>query len=330
MGAGVIMGRKRSSAFTLVELLVVIAIIGILIALLLPAVQAAREAARRAQCLNNLRQIALGAINYESANGTLPPGAYNSIWGTWQASILGNVEQLEAFNAYCHLEMYNSSGMGVYWSAKNKLVTTRRFACFTCPSDTPTAYSFASMTPSTGAITYHNYACNFGNTGLDEDATGFDIVHGAADTYLGVVFGGAPFTMSGWSDKPLLTVRFEDITDGASNTLMFSEVVQGQAKDLRGYTWWGFGTGFFTYLSPNSSEPDIMQSASYCKSLVSGNPPCAVQTSTRHITVASRSRHPGGVQSALCDASARFFSDDIQLGVWRALSTSQGGEVVGE
>lgn len=324
------MERKGSPAFTLVELLVVIAIIGVLVALLLPAVQTAREAARRIQCANNLKQVALGTQNYESANGVFPPASYNSSWGTWQASILANVDQVEAFEAYCHMDKWVTAAgsRGVYWSAENKRVTTRRFACFTCPSDTPTAFSYSWQNPQTGAITYHNYACNSGNTGLDEDTTGFDCVDGSAPLYLGVEFGGAPFLISGWRDYPVLYVSFADITDGASNTLMFSEVVQGQGEDLRGYTWWGYSAAFFTYLSPNSFEPDVMQFSLHCKNGVSGNPPCVAQTSTRRITLASRSRHPGGVQSAFCDGSVRFISDDIRLDVWRALSTSYGGEII--
>jgi prepilin-type processing-associated H-X9-DG protein len=145
---------------------------------------------------------------------------------------------------------------------------------------------------------------------------------------MGVSFGQAPFYMSGWFDQPAIMVAMRDITDGTNSTLMFSEVVQGQGGDLRGYTWWGFGSGFYTYLMPNTSEPDVMQYGSQCRSLYLDNPPCVEKTSTRHVTLASRSRHPGGVQSALCDGSVRFFSDNIQLVIWRALGTSGGGEVI--
>src|SRR5947207_4218675 len=89
--------------FTLVELLVVIAIIGVLVALLLPAVQSAREAARRSQCLSNLKQVSLAMHNYESAYGRLPVGAYGCCWGTWQVSVLPYLEQVNLFSLY-HME----------------------------------------------------------------------------------------------------------------------------------------------------------------------------------------------------------------------------------
>jgi prepilin-type N-terminal cleavage/methylation domain-containing protein len=92
--------RKQRAGFTLIELLVVIAIIAVLIALLLPAVQAAREAARRSQCVNNLKQIGLAMHNYESSNGSLPPGQKSCCWGTWLVFLLPQVEQQALFNAW--------------------------------------------------------------------------------------------------------------------------------------------------------------------------------------------------------------------------------------
>src|SRR6267143_242800 len=90
----------RRRGFTLIELLVVIAIIAVLIALLLPAVQAARDAARRPQCVNNLKQIGLGMMNYESTNGSLPPGEKGCCWGTWGVFILPYIEQTQLYNAW--------------------------------------------------------------------------------------------------------------------------------------------------------------------------------------------------------------------------------------
>src|SRR5262245_10157893 len=91
--------RKRS-AFTLVELLVVIAIIGILVALLLPAIQAAREAARRSQCVNNLKQLGVALQNYQDVNKRLPVGSHSCCWGTWQMAILGFIEEQQLADMY--------------------------------------------------------------------------------------------------------------------------------------------------------------------------------------------------------------------------------------
>ena len=124
-------------------------------------------------------------------------------------------------------------------------------------------------------------------------------------------------------------MTIQGISDGSSNTLMVSETVQGANNDLRGLTWWGYGSGFMTYLGPNSSSPDIMQQAGNCKNQPP-NPPCfSPYTDDQPITYAARSRHTGGVNAALGDGSVRFFSNSVDLLTWRALGTAQGGEVVG-
>ena len=149
---------REKRAFTLVELLVVIAIIGILIALLLPAVQAAREAARRMQCASNLKQVAFAAHNYHSSCNILPTGAYSCCWGTWMVTLLPYLEQQEAFDTYIHDNKYDiPTSSGRYAGDVNIQVTSRRFACYTCPSDAPSShYGVAS----------HNYVCNYGEYGI--------------------------------------------------------------------------------------------------------------------------------------------------------------------
>ena len=92
--------RQRNRGFTLIELLVVISIIAVLIALLLPAVQSAREAARRAQCINNMKQLGLGMHNYHSAVNSLPPGKSDCCWGTWMTFVLPYLEQQNLQNSY--------------------------------------------------------------------------------------------------------------------------------------------------------------------------------------------------------------------------------------
>ena len=322
--------NQKSAGFTLVELLVVITIIGILIALLLPAVQAAREAARRMQCSNNLKQACLAVHNYHDQHGSLPVGAYGCCWGTWQVAVLPYVEQATLYEAY------DQGGKTAaptdedhrYYAACNQDVTSQHLSSFTCPSDMPR--TIASTVYGGTNLSQHNYAANNGNTGyFDQDGTG------PVNSANGVVFGGAPFVMSAASSKPLC-FRFADITDGLSNTLMFAEVIQGQTTsssklDLRGLTWWGLGSGFETFLPPNSSSPDIMVASDYCQT--TSDIPCdptPYSSPNRPANLAARSRHPGGVNVGLCDGSVRFVGDTIAIYTWQALGTSRGAELLGD
>ena len=295
--------RPARPGFTLIELLVVIAIIAVILALLLPAVQKVREAANRIRCASNLKQIAIACHHYHDAHRRLPVGGWDWGWGTWQVGILPFVEQETVYSLYQnYLGRENPGGPPVYYDAVNHPVTTRQYAVYTCPSDTPNA------TPIWG-LTSHNYAVNFGNT-----------TAGWARTYGGVTFGGAPFGYRAG-------VRLTDIPDGTSNTLLVSEVVQGQGMDVRGFTWDGVYAGFEAWLGPNSPQADIVGSGGFCQYPFAHNPPCVLGPADVY---AARSRHPGGVQVALCDGSARFVKDKIARDIWRALSTSRGGEPLGE
>ncbi|MCX7427570.1 MAG: DUF1559 domain-containing protein [Planctomycetia bacterium] len=304
--------RCSKRGFTLVELLVVIAIIGILIALLLPAVQAAREAARRSQCLANVRQIALGMHGYHDTNRVLPVGCYSCCWGTWLDALLPYVEQDELANQYHYDHKYGVYAIPPvpedcrYGSALNTPVTTQRIPVYTCPSDTPRA---------TWDITKHNYVANFGNTTFAQ-----------VTPYYDATFLGAPFR----STSPTDTApgrAFRDIRDGLTNTLMLSEVVQGVELDLRGFAWWGDACNFTTFATPNTSIPDRIYDPTYCRADLMPLQPCAVSTSTDPSRHSARSQHVGGVNCAMLDGSARFFSDNVSLTTWRAMGTSQGAEV---
>ncbi len=308
--------------FTLVELLVVIAIIGILISLLLPAVQAAREAARRAQCSNNLKQIALAMHNYHTAQRTFPVGSFGCCWGSWLVALLPYLEQRPLYEQYNHNGKWDVPDSSYrYGGSKNLAVTRQRLAVYTCPTDIP------AESDNWNGITSHNYGVNYGNTGfINRTFVGPEA--DAEANMNGVIFGGAPFTIGGRNDRRQ-AFDIASILDGTSNTLMVSEQMQGHGRDLRGFSWWAFGSGFMTYLAPNSNEPDVMQSSSYCNPDHQLNPPCiGPHTLEQPMTWASRSRHPGGVQSAMCDGSVRFISENIDIGTWRSLSTSQGGEVI--
>jgi prepilin-type processing-associated H-X9-DG protein len=308
-------------------LLVVIAIIAILIGMLLPAVQKVREAAARSSCSNNLKQLGLAFHNYSDANQGLPPimGPYGCCWGTWQVLILPYIEQENAYKLYQNWggsDSWNSNfpaastgGFPRYGAAPNTTnVTSRRFNVLTCPSDTPNA--------PIGGITSHNYAVNGGNTGWAQQAN-----------LNGVVHGGSPFPYPAYSVANNTgiqkKVKIQNIIDGSSNTMLAAEVIQGQGADLRGFTWWGDAASFTTYLGPNSPSPDVIYTTGYCQATIPANPPCTgVPTTTAPSMFASRSRHSGGVQVVLGDGSVRFISNSIDLNMWRALSTTMGGEVV--
>lgn len=305
--------RGEAYGFTLVELLVVIAIIGILISLLLPAVQAAREAARRGQCANHLKQISLAMHNYHDVQKTLPVGAYSCCWGTWLVSVMPYMELTTLYEKYSYKNMYDTPAGGYrYADTPNKPVTTQRISTYTCPSDQWNTHF--------GGITHHNYVVNMGNTGRNQNRD-----------YNGVIFAGTPFS----GGNPSLSHAFSTITDGLSNTLMLSETIQGQGpdtdpRDLRGFAWWGSGCHFETYLTPNSSQPDVTASATYCNADANPGLPCVGATSSMPETLAARSRHPGGVQAAMCDGSVRFFTSTIQWATWNHLGSTQGGETLGE
>ena len=328
---------KSQRGFTLIELLVVIAIIAVLIALLLPAVQSAREAARRAQCTNNLKQIGLACMNYESSVGCLPPGVKGSIWGTWMVFVLPYIEQSNLYNAWNGAGDNTITALQVltYSSVYNITVSSTRLTSFTCPSDQPNAPLATTLNSASLPVTSHNYVVNFGNLFFNQDQS----------SYLGTPFLGAPFSDIG---APLLTyaylgrpgpvngyqcAKLAAITDGLSNTMMAAECIQGQGVspgpyDLRGFAWWYGGATYESWLGPNSLIPDQMEAAAYCYYPGLNNPPCIAAPIWDLKTNAARSRHPGGVNSAFCDGSVHFIKNAIAQSVYRALSTTQGGEVI--
>ena len=297
-----------------------------LIALLLPAVQSAREAARRAQCVNNLKQIGLAMHGYHGVENVLPPGKKGCCWGTWLIFVLPYLEQQSLYNAW-NSNGSNAPGMPTsfdedlrYFGVANRTVTSQWVGVYLCPSDRRNAPIAVTTNGATIACTSQNYAVNFGNS--IQIQTDFQDVR----------FGGAPFVDVG---SPLTdahelgkrTVGFASLTDGLSATLMASEVVVGQGNDLRGFSWWGDAAGFEAYLAPNSSFPDVLFSPFYCVN-ASPNPPCVGTTTALPDNYAARSRHPGGVNAAMADGSVRFLKNSVHIQTWRALSTSRGNEPI--
>jgi prepilin-type N-terminal cleavage/methylation domain-containing protein/prepilin-type processing-associated H-X9-DG protein len=214
------MKAQTRRGFTLIELLVVIAIIAVLIALLLPAVQSAREAARRAQCTNNMKQIGLGLHNYHSTHGTFPLGGtkawaytgYSANWGTWSASalLLGYMEQQPLYNA-SNFNVTVGFGVGYFF---NYTVTFTKLNAFICPSDGVSPDPPQAGTPINAAIMCwnwsghnNNYYASVGTTsnyaeGVQPDTTGL-------------------FTESG------RCYGLQSVTDGSSNTIAYGEAVVG-------------------------------------------------------------------------------------------------------
>jgi len=297
--------QKSAKGFTLVELLVVIAIIGVLVALLLPAVQAAREAARRSSCQNQLKQWSLAMHNHHDTMGALPPGyVRNTITSDSHVSGLVWFHALLPFN-----EMGNFHDRwdyaSTYHSGTNLTLIRTEIPGLLCPSD-PAVSTWNS-------VPNYNYACNFGATDVNR-----------TNPLNSVAFNGAPFE---YNDSKV-GHRLADITDGTSNTLMLGEVRQGQISgDLRGLTWYGPHTGFMAHYSPNSTSPDLLSSG-FCKNteMEPKGMPCAGGT---HI-FSARSMHPGGVQVSLCDASVRFVAETVNINTWRNLSSMSDGQVISD
>lgn len=338
------MGRKTARGFTLIELLVVIAIVGILAALLLPAVQAAREASRRAACINNFKQLGVALHNYQSAYNAFPIGRVemlpylmppgSSVAGTRcaQDGPLRNALTW-AFAPLPYLEqtnLYNSFNMERYALALSNTTAIRTpVAIYLCPDD-----AFSLQEPGTPyARAKGNVAANWGNSHYYQDDPRYPGI--GPNPFLGpagtVTFSGAPF-------RPNISMGTQAFSDGTSETILVAEVIIGRnrevgdenffaAYDHRGdiYSDDYNATMFNTYTTPNSKIPDQMGLPVHCGQSFGNNPPCNHLHPTFN---AARSRHPGGVTTLLGDGSVRFVKDQIQLQVWRSLGSPGGGEVV--
>jgi prepilin-type N-terminal cleavage/methylation domain-containing protein/prepilin-type processing-associated H-X9-DG protein len=333
---------RHKHGFTLVELLVVIAIIGVLVALLLPAVQAAREAARRSQCTNNLKQIGLAAANYLSAKrDELPAGGIqDQRWGglsgtyrgvTFFVYLLPYMEQQALFSRWDFKDLTKNSLGGV------NAITAAQIPTLLCPSDEPAERVFELPTSGNhgglpGYYSVTSYAGNGGTRSYYANDSRDDGVFYTTGPD-GICYQRTPPPCQ----KQVDPVKLAQITDGTSNTLLggekynvdpeFDNLPLNNTSGLKIHQWaaWGWTGGFkVTGHVLRSSAVPINFSADDCASSASGYA-CQDQRLNAY-----GSGHAGGANLLFCDGSARFVTDStstITLGSW---STRAGEETVAE
>jgi prepilin-type N-terminal cleavage/methylation domain-containing protein/prepilin-type processing-associated H-X9-DG protein len=336
--------RRERGGFTLVELLVVIAIIGVLVALLLPAIQAAREAARRAQCLDNLKNIAIGCANHESAKGKMPYGRKFDYWDTytWVQSILPYIEQQAVYNLYWTLPNEKDLPSGppttngpigpIGDDARLRQARHSQIPVYYCPSDNMPLPNEMNTTPY--GLWRGSYRGCVG--GGDMYGTRVDSQEGPlpAGSLLGS-FGVKAPTNAAERLKMVKPNQLREITDGTSNTILMSEgiaaTVEHWGGPIGGIIYGNMGGSLFSAAyPPNTGEPDRpigpcpqdQQDRQYtAPCLLLGGHPGPANPGGAQAQVAARSRHTGGVNAAMADGSVRFVTDGVELLVWRRMGT---------
>jgi prepilin-type N-terminal cleavage/methylation domain-containing protein/prepilin-type processing-associated H-X9-DG protein len=308
--------------FTLIELLVVIAIIAILIALLVPAVQKVREAAARAQCQNNLKQIALAVHSYHDANRKLPPAYVANVQLSWHVFILPYVEQNTLFRAM------DTTTPGDYTIAnRNNPYGLSRIGLYLCPSShvermlltPPNNVNPPDLVPAnTGEAPYtvHYY----GMTG----PRGVNPVTGMAYPQSHCTHDGTQMATSGmfqpdqFADGKLGRLTLSDVTDGTSNTIMVAEMSWDSPFGTRYRSWLRGGEAGGCYCVGARNATNAINSG------IKGN------LIAQFNEVPMGSMHPGGANFALGDGSVRFIQESISITTYRALASRNGGEVIGD
>ncbi|MGO8747885.1 MAG: DUF1559 domain-containing protein [Thermoguttaceae bacterium] len=360
--------RSRRKGFTLVELLVVIAIIGILIALLLPAVQAAREAARRTQCTNNVHQLGLGLLNFESTYKKLPPASqvpwgqigggdchmeYHGSFGpNWAVTILPYIEQgplytqaqVSTFPGVTYTVNNTDPGASEAW----RVIVGTPISGFLCPSDTNfNSKPFVNAlvpggplpAPAGGNGWYRgNYGVNAGYEDYDHVAGGAEKMTSASN-----VAGAAGL----WS-SPVMSSNYGaalgEITDGTSNVLMLAELRAGLVTtDPRGIWAMGFpgasvvNAGRSSYNpSPNNllggiaddGGDELEDGSVYCNPLNAARGMGCTTSGSLMTSAQSRSNHPGGVTAGFCDGSCHFISNTIDELNWCRLQSKDDTQLL--
>ncbi len=302
-----IRSKTTRPGFTLVELLVVIAVIGILVGLLLPAVQAAREAARRMSCSNNLKQIGLAIHNFESANSRLPPGA---VWHPTKAKrgsiFVYLLPHLEQSNLYQNFDLTTQNTDAAVYPGTSKPLGETLISTIVCPSDNHPTHYFG--------LAAHNYAASRGPTEVYENSSCYcnhawkSLAQAPLD--LPNLFAG-PFTRVG------TRTRLADVSDGLSSTIFFGEVRPGCSEHARnGWATSNNGNGYCTTLIPINYDTCNDNATDPCRRSCNWN-----------TEVGFKSAHVGGSQFLLGDGSVHFVSENIDHLTYQALGGKQDGKV---
>ncbi len=307
--------RDPRTAFTLIELLVVIAIIAILIALLLPAVQQAREAARRTQCRNNLKQIGLAMHNYESSMRVFPPSSTSGFGrGAWNYPGTGPSDPAIHLHSFASLILPYIDGANVHNNIQynvsslapmNRDVASQVLPFYRCPSFTGNDFSadpLYTTTVGSNRFAIRNYVAMGARTALG--------LSGAIPAD-GVLFPGS-------------RTGFRDITDGTSNTVMITETREQNAA-----VWIVGTTASVAARWVNVMAPPMFAGNT---NAINYEPyfPGGVFPNSIGQRFGPSSFHTGGAHHLLCDGSVRFLSQNLDAAVYDSLITRNGGEVVGE
>ena len=340
--AGCIGKPRHRSAFTLIELLVVIAIIAVLIALLLPAVQQAREAARRSQCKNNLKQIGLGLHNYHDAHNSFPIGALAPFHHpNWRVGLLPYLDQGPLYSQLTRVPPVNNDGFASSRNDSNTLggygtnhaaLSSLTVSIYNCP---PSALPSNNDSPSSPTLNNKQRGqthCYVGISGAYDDPAGRTAQYCSTSTNHGIFCENGLLFPNGVS-------RIADVLDGTSNALIVAEQsgkVAGQ--DLRVNYQGGWG-GFYNQskrVKDIQATTEIFAAglttvrfAINLKATALSAVPATANSPYRSSTILN-SFHTGGIHGLLGDGSVRFLSENINFNTLKQLCARDDGQVIGE